>query len=106
MFCTRSASICTVPIAWIDSEGASTTAGLQPYLPMLKSIVGMYRRYLSAHPDADRLADMIESMSEAEWSYLTERVPAAIADGDPTEFDRNRPISVDDLIAVMSSFPG
>lgn len=102
----RSASICTVPIAWIDSEGASTTAGLQPYLPMLKSIVAMYRNYLPANPDANRLADMIESLSEAEWSYLTQNVPEAIANGEPTEFDRIRPASVDDLIAVVAGFPG
>ena len=38
--------ITKVPIAWIDSEEASTTTDIQPYLPMLKSIAKMYRKYI------------------------------------------------------------
>ena len=38
-------SIIKIPIAWIDSEEASTTTDIQPYLPMLKSIVKMSKEY-------------------------------------------------------------
>jgi hypothetical protein len=89
------------PVAWVDSEAASTTTGLQPYLPMLQAVVAMYRKYLPSDPEADRLADMIESMTETEWTYLTEHVPAAIADGDPAKFERSRPVAVDELIGAM-----
>ena len=79
----RSGSIRKTPVAWIDSEAASTTTGLQPYLSMLRAVVTMYRKYLPAEPEADKLADMIESMSETEWEYLASHVPAAI-EVDPT----------------------
>lgn len=39
----RPGSISRVPIAWIDSEAASTTPEFDPYLGMLKSIATMYR---------------------------------------------------------------
>ncbi len=37
-------AISKVPIAWIDSDTASTTADLQPYLPMFKAIASMISR--------------------------------------------------------------
>lgn len=93
----RSGSICKIPVAWIDSEAASTTTGIQPYLSMLQSVAAMYRKYLPPDPDADAFADLIESMTEAQWQQLSDRVPAAIADADPASFDRDRPVSVSDL---------
>lgn len=99
----RSAAIRKVPIAWIDSEAASTTAGLQPYLSMLKTTAGLYREYLPPDPQSDRLAGLIESMTEAEWATLAGNVPASIADGDPSRFDSCRGVTVDDLEAVFRS---
>ena len=90
-----------MPIAWIDSDAASTTADLEPYLPMLRSVAAMYRRYVPADPDADRLADLIESMTDAEWAHLSEHVPAPIAEGDPTTFDGVREVSVEQLARAM-----
>ena len=54
-----------------------------------------------SHFDADHLAGFIESMSGEQWKYLSEHVPAAIADSEPAEFDRYRPISVDDLSGAV-----
>jgi len=51
-------SIAKAPLAWIDSEEASTTTDLQPYLPMLQSIAAMYRAYL---PPAGRVASIRSS---------------------------------------------
>jgi hypothetical protein len=62
----RSASVTRVPIAWIDSEAASTTPEFDPYLGMLKSIAAMYRRYLPAEPAADRVAEQVERAVRAE----------------------------------------
>ena len=102
----RGGSICKVPIAWIDSEAASTTTDLEPYLPMLRAVVTMYRKYLPADPDSDSLAAFIESMSDAEWKYLSEHVPEEIAEADPADFGRYRPVSVDDLVTAMSETSG
>jgi hypothetical protein len=77
--------IATVPLAWIDSEAASTTTDLEPYLPMLQAIVRMYREYLPPSPDSEPFADFIESLEEEEWSRLVESVPAAIAECEPFE---------------------
>ncbi|NNK49286.1 MAG: hypothetical protein HKP01_10470 [Gemmatimonadetes bacterium] len=62
----RSGSITRVPIAWIDSEAASTTPEFDPYLGMLKSIAAMYRRYLPAEATADAVADRVERATTAE----------------------------------------
>ena len=41
----RENSVQKIPIAWIDSEAASTTTDLQPYLAMLKAISAMGKKY-------------------------------------------------------------
>jgi len=61
----RRGSVQRVPIAWIDSEAASTTPEFDPYLGMLKSIAAMYRQYLPAEPDAEAVADLIERATNA-----------------------------------------
>ncbi len=90
-------SIAKIPIAWIDSDEASTTADLEPYLSMLGAITKMYRRYLPKQPGSDRLADWIEGLTEERWNRLAENVPSWIADGEPSEFSKIRPVSVLDL---------
>jgi len=62
----RPGSIARVPIAWIDSEAASTTPEFDPYLGMLKSIGAMYRRYLPSEPGAEEVAELVERAVEAE----------------------------------------
>ena len=46
-----------IPLAWIDSEAASTTTDIEPYLPMLQSIVSMYRTYLPQAKPPNLLLD-------------------------------------------------
>lgn len=101
----RPGGIAKVPVAWIDSEAASTTTGLQPYLSMLKAIVAMYRRYLPPAPEAEALAALIEGMSEEDWAYLSEHVPPAIADGDPLRFSEERPIGAAELYLHRGASP-
>ncbi len=61
----RPGSIKSIPIAWIDSEAASTTPEFDPYLAMLKSIAAMYRRYLPSESAADEIADRVERAAGA-----------------------------------------
>ncbi len=75
-----------VPIAWIDSEEASTTTSLNPYLDMLKSVARMYRDYLKPTPRADAFARLVENMTPQEWERLLDNVPRQIAEEDPEEF--------------------
>jgi len=97
----RPGSIRRIPIAWLDSEAASTTTGLQPYRSMLQSAAALYREHLSADPEADRLAELIESMTEEEWMRLSSSIPEVIVEGDPLVFGEVRPVSVDELRAIM-----
>jgi hypothetical protein len=93
--------ISKVPIAWIDSEAASTTTAARPYLPMLKSIVKMYRRYLDEDPGAETYAGFIEGLDDLRWSALLERIPAQIADADPASFGDFDEISAQDLETLL-----
>ena len=102
----RAGSIVKVPVAWIDSEAASTTTSLQPYLPMLQKVAAMYRHYLPTEPGAAVLADFLDGLTPAQWLYLSEHVPEAIAQRDPAEFDRFREVTVADLERVLSRDAG
>ncbi len=93
--------ISKVPIAWIDSEAASTTTAARPYLPMLKSIVNMYRRYLGEDPVAEGYARFIDGLDDLGWSLLLEKIPAQIADADPAAFGDFDAISAEDLEALL-----
>jgi hypothetical protein len=65
-------SIAKVPIAWIDSQAASTTVGLAPYLSMLRSIVRLYRDHLGERPLSESFARAIESLDEVSWERAIE----------------------------------
>lgn len=93
----RPGSIERVPIAWIDSEAASTTKELQPYLRMLRSIVLIAERYLPPNAEASEFAALIESLDEESWSRLSSHVPADIVDREPIEFDAFHGVSAADL---------
>ena len=77
----------TVPIAWIDSEAASTTAELEPYLPMLQSVARLYRQELSSSPRAELFARLVEQLDADTFATLTTEVPRGIATREPHEFD-------------------
>jgi hypothetical protein len=95
-------TISIVPIAWIDSDAASTTTDLEPYLPMLRSVVGFYRDVLPPDPTAETFAGLIESMSEEGFQRLLERIPAAIADRDPAEFDEFKGVTAAELAGLAT----
>ena len=90
-------SIEKVPIAWIDSEAASTTTDIQPYLSMLKSIAAMYRKYLQPNTVSDEFAGFIESLTEEEFSQMVDNIPKAILSREPFEFSDFAGVSVFDL---------
>lgn len=93
----RGDSVVRVPVAWIDSEAASTTTDIQPYLSMLKSVATLYRREIPANPEADSFAGLIEQMDEEAWGRLVDRLPEAITGRDPAEFDRFDEVRAADL---------
>ncbi len=78
-------SVTKVPIAWIDSEQASTTTDIQPYLPMLQSIVKMGKKYF---PDdgANEFADFIASLDDEAFHKILQRIPENIVKRQPSEF--------------------
>lgn len=90
----RTNSIEKIPIAWFDSEAASTTADLQPYLPMLKSIAGFYRTYLPLQNQAEGFAKFIEDLNEETWNRLLDNIPLEIAKREPVEFINYDGVSV------------
>jgi len=75
-----------VPVAWIDSEAASTTTDLDPYLPMLRAVAKMYHRYCDPDPRADSFVAVIESMDADSWHRLLDNIPVDIASRDPSSF--------------------
>ena len=94
-------SVVMVPIAWIDSEAASTTSELQPYLPMLRSMAKMYHKYLPPVATADSFAAFIDELTEDDWNRLLDRIPPAITEREPAEFGTFAGVSADDLRAVI-----
>jgi hypothetical protein len=98
-------SISRAPVAWIDSEAASTTTELQPYLPMLQSIVRISRRYLPPNEQAESFAALIESLDEDSWARLSSRVPPDIAEREPFTFDEFDSVSAKELDAIAHPAP-
>ncbi len=75
-----------VPVAWIDSEAASTTTDIQPYLPMLQTMVRMARHYLPEQAEAEPFAELIEGLDQQAWDRLVGCVPVDIAEREPHTF--------------------
>ncbi len=98
----RHHSIAKVAIAWYDSEAASTTTDLQPYLSMLQATAAMYRKYLPANPVSDEFADFIENMNETQWQKLVQKVPKKIAEGDPSDFHKFDEVKVHQLKKIIA----
>ena len=93
----QSNSIAKVGIAWIDSEAASTTTDLQPYLSMLKAIAAMYRKYIIPNPESDSFASFIERINEADFQRLLTKIPSEITSREPIEFATFRGVDVAQL---------
>lgn len=93
----RNGAIVKIPIAWIDSEAASTTTDLQPYLPMLKSISMMNKQYFPGDGQPNEFSTFIDSLSEEEFQKLLDHIPAEITSRNPDEFTAYDKVRVKDL---------
>ena len=94
-------SIAKVGVAWIDSEAASTTTAIQPYLPMLKKIAAMYRIYLPKNRVSEQFAQFIDHMDDRIFNKLLDHIPAGIVEREPHEYDQYDEISTHDLYRAI-----
>ena len=94
----KSNSITKVAIAWIDSEEASTTTDIQPYLPMLKQISKMYKKYFDNNELSNEFATFIESLNDEKFDKLLSNIPKKITDREPLEFTKYDEVRVSDFI--------
>ncbi len=94
-------SISKIPIAWIDSDAASTTADLQPYLPMLQSIASMQLKYFSDKNKNNDFVDFVNALNEDDFNRLLENIPQDIVEREPGSFSNYNGVSVDDLKKVI-----
>ncbi len=93
----RPGSIAQVPIAWMDSDEASTTKALEPYIPMLNRMVDFYEYYLSPHPEAEEFKIFIRELNQKAWDHLIHHIPNEIKAWDPVEAIEFNQVSVDQL---------
>ena len=94
-------SIEIVPIVWIDSEEASTTTGLSPYLSMLKQIALMQEKYTRPTDEARAFASFVLKMNEEQFNRLLANIPEEIVEKNPREFDRFNGVRVADLEKII-----
>ncbi|MBT3187435.1 MAG: hypothetical protein HN736_06775 [Anaerolineae bacterium] len=94
-------SISKVPIAWIDSEAASTTTDIQPYLSMLQCIAQMYKKYLPHNIQAQGFADFVISLDKKKWDFLLENIPSEITSREPLDFNEYQGVRVADLKSII-----
>ena len=87
---TWRASVQSVPIAWIDSPAASTTAERDPYLGMLRSFERISRSDLGRPAHAEPLARIIRSLTEATWAQAVETIAPRLR-GIPPHLDSTVP---------------
>ena len=90
-----------VPVAWVDSEAASTTTDLEPYLEMLQAVARMYRRYSPPDERAESFAGLVEAMDQDGWNRLVAAIPTAITDREPMQFTSWAGVDADELQAVI-----
>ena len=96
-------SVKKIPIAWIDSDDASTTTGLQPYLTMLKSIAKLYHKYLPANAEAHRFAFFIKTLTEDQFDVLVNNVPEGIQIKSAVHYDIYDEIKVADFEEILNT---
>ncbi len=94
-------AISKVPIAWLDSDAESTTSDLQPYLPMLKSIASMQKKYFSDKEQHNDYVDFVNTLNDESFHRLLENIPQNITDREPDSFASYKGVSVNDLNNVI-----
>ena len=90
-------SIAQIPIAWMDSDEASTTKNLEPYVPMLNRMVDFYEHYLPSNPEAEDFKSFIRDLTEEAWDHLIHNIPMAIKTWDPIKDVQFNKVSTDQL---------
>jgi hypothetical protein len=90
-------SIAQIPIAWMDSDEASTTKTLEPYVPMLNRMVDFYEHYLPSNPEAEDFKSFIRDLTEEAWDHLIHNIPMAIKTWDPIKDVQFNKVSTDQL---------
>jgi hypothetical protein len=93
--------IARVPIAWIDSEEASTTAEHAPYLPMLKSVAALQASLGDRSQRETPFRELIEGLDDEHFDALVKNVPEAITDRSPLDFDDFDEVSAEDLARIL-----
>jgi hypothetical protein len=93
----RAGSIAQLPIAWMDSDEASTTKDLEPYVPMLNRMVDFYEYYLSPHPEAEDFKIFIRELNDQAWGQIIHQIPNEIKVWDPVEDIEFNTVGVDQL---------
>ncbi len=97
----RPGSLRKVAVAWIDSEAESTTTDLEPYLPMLQSIVRLYRTSLPADPQSEAFAQLIEGLDADTFQRLVSNIPQELIGREPIEFEDFAGVSAQALASVV-----
>ena len=90
-------SIAQIPIAWMDSDEASTTKDLEPYVPMLNRMVDFYEHYLPTHPEAEDFKLFIRALTDESWDHLINHIPEAIKKWDPIKEIQFNEVGTDEL---------
>lgn len=98
----REKSISKVPIAWIDSEAASTTTDIQPYLPMLQSIAKMSKKYFSKKESSNEFIKFIETLDEDKFETILQNIPEEIVSKEPDKFTIYDDVKVKDFEAILT----
>lgn len=89
-----------IPVAWIDSEAASTTG--DPYLNMIQSITKFYEVHASRTPEGDQFSSFIKQLNQNNWQKLVDNVPVEIAEKNPAEFSTYKGVSVKDFKDILA----
>jgi hypothetical protein len=92
--------IARVPVAWIDSEEASTTAEHAPYLPMLRSVVRMRAAAGADRNGGEAFARLVERLDEEAFERLLAHAPPAITRREPSGFDEFAEVTADELASL------
>jgi hypothetical protein len=98
----RSRSIASVPVAWIDSEAASTTVDSDPYLPMLRSIVSLARRHRRLHAGSEPFAEAIDTLDKDGWDRAVQRLGPRMEAIDPALDAALAYLPASELVATSS----
>lgn len=98
----RSNSIAQIPIAWIDSDEASTTKDLEPYVPMLNRMIDFYEHYLPINAEAEDFKQFIRELNDESWDRLVHNIPNAIKTWDPIDDVHFNKVSTEQLKKVAN----